>query len=69
MVVIVAREIVAVGQLHAVRRRRHQGRDAEAVDPVAHRVAITVPVADYDRQPGGHALDRAQPKGLLQIIR
>ena len=69
MVVIVDLEIVAVGQFHTVWRRGHQRRHPKPVDAVPHRVPIPVPVGDHGRQAGGHALDRAQAKGLLQIIR
>jgi hypothetical protein len=59
---------MAGGQIDAQPRRRHHGGDAEPIHPVAHGVAIAIPVADDDRQTDGHRLQGRDPEGLLDVV-
>ncbi|MCR5873388.1 hypothetical protein LRS10_03770 [Phenylobacterium sp. J426] len=47
---------------------RGVGGDAEAVLAVAHRVAVAVPIADHDRQAGGHRFQRGDAEGFLDVV-
>ncbi len=57
-----------VDEVDAAACRRRHGRDAEAVDPVPHRILVAVPIADHDRQARRHGLDRGQAEGLLDVV-
>ena len=56
------------GKIAAAARHRRQGGNAESVNAVSHRIAIAVPVADDDRQPRRHRLQRRKPEGFLDIV-
>ena len=48
--------------------QRHPGRNGEAVDAGAHRVAVAVPIGNHRRQPRRHRLDGGQAEGFLDVV-
>ena len=60
---------VAPGQIGAQTGGRHQRGHAKAVHPVAHGVAVAVPVRHHHGQARGHGLDGHDAEGLLDVVR
>ena len=60
--------VMLQGQLLPLPGMGGQGGHPEALHPIAHGVAVAVPVAHHHRQPSRHGLHRGQTKGFLGII-